>query len=99
MPNELKPCPFCGSKNISKEYADWGHYRAICGTAAQGRNNMSVRIDKVFEIEIPKYCNECMFLYPDEDGDMYCVMAESHILRHHKPNEERLKHCPLKEVK
>ena len=60
---------------------------------------MPVRIDKVFEIEIPKCCNECMFLCPDEDGDMYCVMAESHILRHHKPKEERLKQCPLKEVK
>lgn len=66
------------------------------GTAAQGRNNMSVQID----MEMPKSCKECPFCkYNGIKNDLFIYFCNILDRSIYVSEYGKYRFCPLKEVK
>ena len=74
----IKPCPFCGSENLS--VGSFGNYIKCknCGTAGPDGSTLNEAFDKwnsaprKEDVEIKKSCGNCVHISKEVDGKVYC---------------------------
>ena len=75
---QIKPCPFCGSENLS--VGNFGNYiKCInCGTAGPDGSTLNEAFDKwnaaprKEDVEMGKSCANCVHISKEVDGKVYC---------------------------
>ena len=76
---EIKPCPFCGSENLS--VGSFGNYIKCenCGTVGPDGSTLNEAFDKwnaaprKEDVEMEKNCANCVHISKEVDGKVYCT--------------------------
>ena len=75
---QIKPCPFCGSENLS--VGSFGNYIKCenCGTVGPDGSTLNEAFDKwnaaprKEDVEMKKSCENCVHISEEVDGKVYC---------------------------
>lgn len=102
---KIKPCPFCGSENLS--VGSFGNYIKCknCGTVGPDGSTLNEAFDKwnaaprKEDVEMGKSCANCRQLYKATDGEYRCGKSINETYNCHyweasiMPYESCLKDC------